>query len=186
MPAPHATAADTTERDTLPWHPPSPAPDEWSRVVLATLTPRIDGGRWPIQRSVGEEVEVVAGVIVDGHEKLAVELHWRHEDEDEAHVTPMPLRYNDEYVASFRAERLGYYRYKVRAWLDPFGTWQDQFHRRVEGAVVGARLADGDQRWHGRRTRRREAALRPACARPRRTGSAAAWPAAASQGHHPA
>ena len=133
MSAPRAAVA--TERDALPWHPPSPAPDAWSRVVLATLTPRIDSGRWPIQRSVGEEVEVVAGVIVDGHEKLAVELHWRHEDDDEALVAPMPLRYNDEYVARFRTERLGFYRYKVRAWLDQFGTWQDQFRRRVEGDV---------------------------------------------------
>ena len=147
MPASRATAAVATERDALPWHAPSPAPDEWSRVVLATLTPRIDGGRWPIQRSVGEEVEVVAGVIVDGHEKLAVELHWRHEDDDAAQVAPMPLRYNDEYVASFRTERLGFYRYKVRAWLDQFGTWQDQFRRRVEGGVskkeLDTELLDG-------------------------------------------
>ncbi len=147
MPTSPASTDAAPERDALPWHPPSPAPDAWSRVVLATLTPRIDGGRWPIQRSVGEEVEVVAGVVVDGHEKLAVELHWRHDDDGEAHVEPMPLRYNDEYVARFPTDRLGFYQYKVRAWLDAFGTWQDQFRRRVEGGVpkpeLDTELLDG-------------------------------------------
>ncbi|MEP0546215.1 MAG: maltotransferase domain-containing protein [Rhodothermales bacterium] len=146
MHAPHPAAAPSPETTSLK---PSPAPESWSRVVLATLTPRIDGGRWPIQRSVGEEVEVVAGAIVDGHEKLAVELQWHYEGEgeDAVHTAPMPLRYNDEYVASFRVERLGRYRYNVRAWLDQFGTWQDQFRRRVEGAVpkkeLDTELLDG-------------------------------------------
>ncbi|PAP74990.1 alpha-1,4-glucan--maltose-1-phosphate maltosyltransferase [Rubrivirga marina] len=137
MTAPHAAA---TERDALPWHAPSPAPDEWSRVVLASVSPRIDGGRWPIQRSVGETVEVVAGLIVDGHEKIAAELQWRHEDDDDVHTAPLRLRYNDEYVGSFQVARLGRYRYKVRAWLDAFGTWQDQFRRRVEGGAEKAEL----------------------------------------------
>lgn len=140
MPTPRASADVLTERDALPWHAPSPAPDEWSRVVLASVTPQIDGGRWPIQRSVGESVEVVAGVIVDGHEKIAAELSWRHEDEDAVQTAPMALRYNDEYVAQFPVERLGRYRYKVRAWLDQFGTWQDQFRRRVDGGADEAEL----------------------------------------------
>jgi len=126
--------------DTLPWHPPSPAPDEWSRVVLVSVSPQVDGGRWPIQRSVGETVEVVAGVIVDGHEKVAAELLWRHDDEGEVQRAPLRLRYNDEYVGRFRVTELGRYRYKVRAWLDAFGTWQDQFRRRVEGGAPKAEL----------------------------------------------
>jgi starch synthase (maltosyl-transferring) len=133
-------AAPAAARDALPWHPPSPAPDEWSRVVLVSVSPQVDGGRWPVQRAVGEAVEVVAGVIVDGHEKLAVELDWRHEDDDEVQTAPMPLRYNDEYVAAFTTDRLGRYRYRVRAWLDAFGTWQDQFRRRVEGGADKAEL----------------------------------------------
>jgi starch synthase (maltosyl-transferring) len=115
-------------------------PETWSRVVLASVRPQIDGGRWPIQRSLGEDVEVVAGVIVDGHDKAAVELLWTHADASEPTIAPMPLRWNDEYVARFPIERLGRYRYRVRAWLDRFATWQDQFRRRVEGGVPRAEL----------------------------------------------
>lgn len=111
---------------------PSPVPDTWSRLIITWVTPEIDAGRWPIQRSVGEEVDVVAGIIVDGHEKLRVELLYQHEEGEEQSV-PMQLRWNDEYVGTFYVTELGRYTYQIRAWIDQFGTWQDQFRRRVEG-----------------------------------------------------
>lgn len=115
-------------------------PDSWSRVVLVSVSPTVEDGRWPIQRSVGEEVLVEAGVITDGHDRVAVELEWRYGSE-ESTTQPMILRWNDEYRASFLIERLGEYSYRVSAWLDRFGTWQDQFRRRVEGNVSADELA---------------------------------------------
>lgn len=112
----------------------SPEPEVWSRVVLVGVKPQVDGGRWPIKRTLGEAVEVEASFIVDGHEKLTVELLHRFGEGDES-VVPMKLRYNDEYHASFQASELGPYSYKVRAWLDQFGTWQELFRRRVEGGA---------------------------------------------------
>ena len=80
----------------------------------------------------GETVEVVAGVIADGHDRLAVELHLSHADAG-AWVLPLTLRYNDEYVGSFVAENMGRTTYKVRAWVDRYGTWREAFTRRVSG-----------------------------------------------------
>lgn len=112
--------------------PALPLPETWSRVVLTSVSPQVDGGRWPIQRARGQVVEVEAGVVADSHEKLAVELEVGHAEEPTRRV-PMPLRWNDEYRAAFVVEHLGRYRYRVHAWLDRFGSWQDQFRRRVEG-----------------------------------------------------
>lgn len=124
-----------TNRPDMAWNPAPSLPETWSRAQLVWVKPCVDDGRWPIQRVVGETVEVVAGVIVDGHDKLAVELVYAREGDGDEHVLPMPLRWNDEHVASFVVEELGVYTYRVRAWLDQFGTWQDLFRRRVEGKV---------------------------------------------------
>jgi len=114
-------------------------PDPWSRVVITAVQPRLDGGRWPIKRTLGETVEVTAGVIVDGHDRLAVELLYRHADAPESIVRMTP-RHNDEYRGAFSVSTLGLHTYRVRAWVDRFGTWQDQFRRRVEGGEPEAEL----------------------------------------------
>ncbi len=110
----------------------SPAPKKWSRVILVSVSPQVDGGAYPAKSAIGDEVEVVGAFIVDGHEILAAELLYRYEDGEE-HSTRMALRYNDEYVGRFTVTQLGTYYYRVRAWLDRFATWQDQFRRRVQG-----------------------------------------------------
>ncbi|WP_105010782.1 alpha-1,4-glucan--maltose-1-phosphate maltosyltransferase [Salinibacter sp. 10B] len=111
----------------------SDLPKSWSRVVITSVHPTIDGGRWPIKRAVGEHVEVTAGVIVDSHEALAVELVHRHEDESAEHVSRMSSTGNDEFVGAFEISDVGRYFYRIRAWINRFATWQDQFRRRVEG-----------------------------------------------------
>ncbi len=124
---------------TLAWNPPSPAPRSWSRVVLATLSPHLDGGRWPVRRSLGENLEVVAGFITDGHDLISAELVVTAPDGSES-VYPMPLRYNDEYAATFAPDALGMLTFKVRGWLDVFRTWQHQFARRLEAGEAEALL----------------------------------------------
>jgi len=111
----------------------SSLPRSWSRVTVASVHPSIDGGHWPIKRSVGETVTVTAGVLVDGHETLAVELVSSHANSDDQDATQMRDEGNDEYSARFSVDKLGRYHYWVRAWINQFATWQEQFRRRVEG-----------------------------------------------------
>jgi starch synthase (maltosyl-transferring) len=115
-------------------------PKSWSRVVIASVSPTVDGGAWPIKRAVGERVAVTAGILVDSHEALSVELVYRPEDDDTEHVTRMPHTENDEYAGTFEVSEVGRYLYRVRAWINRFATWQDQFRRRVEGGESQAEI----------------------------------------------
>ena len=120
-------------------------PSDWSRTVIYSVKPQVDDGAWPAKQSKGETVDVQAGVISDGHDAVAAELIYWYEDEDER-VKPMSLKrypdgnHNNEYTASFEAKKLGWYHYRVRAWVDRFGTWQDEFQRRVEGGQPQSEL----------------------------------------------
>ena len=114
-------------------------PLTWSRVSIYDVQPSVDCGAWPVKRTVGESLDVVAGIVVDGHTLLRAELAYKREDE-KPQSEPMKLRYNDEYIASFRPDAPGHYSYMVRAWVDRFGTWQDEFRRRVEGDEARAEL----------------------------------------------
>ncbi|NBB73463.1 MAG: DUF3416 domain-containing protein [Bacteroidetes bacterium] len=115
-------------------------PETWSRVVITAVAPEVEGGAWPVKRGRGETVDVTAGIIADGHEDIAAEFLVEHEDDDAPTVVPMEEQPNDEFTASFEAERIGTYTYWVRAWVNRFGTWQDQFARRVEGGEAESLL----------------------------------------------
>ena len=49
------------------------------RVVIEGVTPEIDGGRYPIKRTIGEEVRVEADIFTDGHDVLSAVLLYRPE-----------------------------------------------------------------------------------------------------------
>ncbi len=111
----------------------SSPPDEWSRVVITSVEPSVDGGAWPVKRSLGEKLIVSAGVITDGHDHCAAELCFKHEDDDAYTRIRMREEHSNTFVAEIEPDKLGRYTYFVRAWVDAFGTWRDEFGRRVKG-----------------------------------------------------
>src|SRR5437773_7396820 len=48
------------------------------RVIVEHVWPEIDGGRFPIKRTVGEHVTVSADVFADGHDLVAGVVKYRH------------------------------------------------------------------------------------------------------------
>ena len=124
-----------------------PAP---ARVVIESLRPQVDGGRYPVKRVLGEEVLVEADVFADGHDQVACVLLWRFQDE-EWDAMPMEFRHNDHWAATFTVEKLGRYQYKVRGWVDPFLTWRRDLAKRKDAGqdlsvdfLIGARLVKNE------------------------------------------
>src|SRR5919109_5215764 len=59
--------------------PPDGIPEALNRrVIVERIRPAIDGGRWPIKRTVGEAVQVFAAIFADGHDVIVAVLRDRH------------------------------------------------------------------------------------------------------------
>jgi starch synthase (maltosyl-transferring) len=120
-------------------------------VVIESVRPQVDGGRYPVKRVLGEQVLVEADVFADGHDQVACDLLWKFQEEREWHVVPMEFRHNDHWAATFIVEQLGRYQYKVRAWVDPFLTWRRDLAKRRDAGqdlsvdfLIGARLVKNE------------------------------------------
>ena len=117
------------------------------RVVIENLAPEIDGGKYPIKRTVGEQVVVEADIHADGHDVLSAVILYRPERESawlEAVMLPLV---NDRWQGQFFVENLGSYSYTVQAWVDGFQSWSRDTGKKFEAgqdisvaAVMGARL----------------------------------------------
>jgi starch synthase (maltosyl-transferring) len=120
--------------------------DERVRVVIAGVSPEIDGGRFAIKRTVGEQVVVEADIFADGHEVLSAVLLHRHEADLSWHEVPLTPLGNDRWRAAFPVTKLGYYFYTLQAWVDSFLSWRQGFLKKVEaGQDVAVELRIGAQ-----------------------------------------
>ncbi|MEO5735072.1 MAG: alpha-1,4-glucan--maltose-1-phosphate maltosyltransferase [Rubrivivax sp.] len=102
------------------------------RVVIETITPAVDGGRFPIKRVLGDAVTVEADCFADGHDVVACALHWCAGAGAPWQQIPMVALGNDRWRAAFKVDSLGLWQYRVQAWVDPFLSWQHDFTRRIE------------------------------------------------------
>ena len=115
-------------------------------MVIEGVQPELDGGRFPVKRVVGERVVVEADVFADGHEAVAAELRFRTDDQAAWRDVRMALVENDRWRGAFPVSELGRYRYTLRAWVDPFGTWRRDLEKKAQaGQDVSVDLLLGEQ-----------------------------------------
>ncbi|HVC47623.1 MAG TPA: alpha-1,4-glucan--maltose-1-phosphate maltosyltransferase [Terracidiphilus sp.] len=102
------------------------------RVVIEGISPAVDGGKFPVKRTVGDQVRVEADIFTDGHDAIAAVLRAHREDSDGWLEIPMRTLANDRWEAGFRVTELGRYGFKVEAWVDHFETWRRDLLKRIQ------------------------------------------------------
>jgi len=124
------------------------------QLVIENVTPKLDGGRYPIKRVIGNVIEVSADIFKDGHDLIAARLLYRRPGEASSRVAPFTYRFDpDRWHGSFKADQIGLWQYDVEAWPDRFGTWRSDLGKRLnagqdvrpellEGASILARMTE--------------------------------------------
>jgi starch synthase (maltosyl-transferring) len=123
---------------------PQPAPELNRRVWLEDPQPRVDDGRWPVKRAVGETVEVTVDALADGQDALAVVLRWRPASASRWREVPMQHVGNDRWRAAFTIGSQEPHHYTAAAWIERFTTWRNALVKKhAAGQDVGLELQEG-------------------------------------------
>jgi starch synthase (maltosyl-transferring) len=140
--APRETGGEAPSSLDPPWRPEL-------RIAIEDVYPEVDGGRHPIKRVLGDELEVQAHVFCgghvfcDGHEKFRAVLRFR-PDGEEWRDAPLVLFDNDRWLGRIRLDRLGLWHYTIEAWIDRFESWRDEFEKKHQaGQSVELELVEG-------------------------------------------
>ena len=146
------------------------------RVVIEGVSPEVDAGRFPVKRTVGDQVRVEADVFTDGHDSIAASILVHREGSGEWTEIPMQPLVNDRWMAAFRVKELGRYGFKVQGWVDHFETWRRDLLKRIKAEsdapvdyLIGADLVDaagkrasgGDALWLKQRAAELRAGAKP-------------------------
>jgi len=103
------------------------------RVIIEGIQPVVDAGRFPVKRTVGDQVLVEADIFTDGHDAIAAALLARRDGHDDWVEIPMRAlgKGSDRWAATFRVSDVGRYEFKVQAWVDHFETWHRDLLKRI-------------------------------------------------------
>ena len=119
------------------------------RVVIENVRPEIDGGRFPVKRTVGEAVAVTADIHTDGHDLITAVLRYRDGGGSSWRETPLREVGNDRWSGSFRVSSLGRSFYTIEAWVDRFRSWRRDLAKKADAEqdvrvdlLVGAQLIE--------------------------------------------
>ncbi len=116
------------------------------RAVIENVTPRVDDGRYPVKRVLGDTLSVEADVFADGHDEVRARLSWRLLPNPAWQQTEMEPLGNDRWRASFRLDEIGRYEFFVSGWIDRWRTWVHDLQKRVDaGQDVTVDLQIGSQ-----------------------------------------
>ena len=115
-----------------------------SRVIIENIQPQIEGGLYPVKRTIGERVDVIATIFGDGHDHIRAKVLYKKSGASQWKEVEMLPLWNDEWKASFYVEEKGHYLFTIKAWIDHFETWFDGFKKKAEAKVdVHVELMEG-------------------------------------------
>src|SRR6478672_3863901 len=103
-----------------------------TRIVIENVQPQLDSGAFFIKRIVGQAVAVTADVFSDGHDVIECCVKYKHENDKGWSEVRMNPTGNDEWAASFKVDKQGYYTYFVEGWVDYPLNWQHGTQRKIQ------------------------------------------------------
>ena len=106
------------------------------RVIIEVKGPKVDCGRYPARRFLGDQVTVTAAVFGDGHDHVSGVVLYRHEGERRWRSVPLVAEGNDVWSATFPADKLGNWQFAVQGWVDHFGTWCYDLKKRLAAQPI--------------------------------------------------
>lgn len=108
------------------------------RVAVESVSPVLDGGRFPVKRTVGDRVLVEADILCDGHDRVAAAVLWRLAGQRQWRREPMRHLGNDRWCGGFTLDRIGRYEFTVEAWRDEFATARMDLEKRLAAGTLTA------------------------------------------------
>ncbi len=97
------------------------------RFRIEDIFPCVDNGRYPVKRIAGEEIDIWADLICDGHDVIAAAVRWQRNGDDQWHSEPLQLHGNDRWTATIVPRQTGRYVFQIEVWSDRFSSWRKGF-----------------------------------------------------------
>ena len=114
------------------------------RVLIENVLPQLDNGNFFIKRIIGQNINVFADIISDGHDLIEAAVQFKYENDKKYLEIRMNSLPNDSFETTFFVEKQGYYSYYVESWIDYALNWQYGIGKKIiDNQEVKSELLEG-------------------------------------------
>ncbi|WP_158827991.1 alpha-1,4-glucan--maltose-1-phosphate maltosyltransferase [Mucilaginibacter lacusdianchii] len=114
------------------------------RVIITNVSPSVEGGLFPAKAVVNETITLSADVFGDGHDEIAASAFIKHKSDTQWTELPMQFMVNDHWQITFRAEKLGFYEFRIEGWEDHYTNWKKGLKKKyAAGQDIAVELQIG-------------------------------------------
>jgi len=114
------------------------------RIAIESTSPVLENGQFAVKATQGRTVDVTTKVFTDGHDQLAVMLHWRRAEHQEWSTAAMTFVGNDGWAGQFEVPLQGRYEFCIEAWIDRFASFCHELEKKHQAGVpVSLELQEG-------------------------------------------
>ena len=103
-----------------------------ARIQIENVWPMLDCGRYPVKRTLGQQVDVWADIFRDGHEILRAAVKYRPLGSRAWLQMPMEHHEADRWRSAFEPTSLGRWQFVIEAYVDRAASWRNELERKVE------------------------------------------------------
>ena len=121
------------------------------RIQIQNVDPQVDCGRYPVKRTLGDQVEITADIFKDGHDQLRAVVRCRPPGTRKWLERPLAFLGNDRWRGDFVVTELGRWQFTIEAWVDRYATFVDELDRKIAGgqADLTGETAEGEALFGG-------------------------------------
>jgi len=114
------------------------------RIAIENTMPVIDGGQFAAKAVAGQDVTVTSKVFADGHDKLAVRIRWRAQEDEAWNSEVMTDLGNNGWRGQFNVPEQGRYIFCIEAWIDQFASFRYELEKKFgAGVPISLELQEG-------------------------------------------
>lgn len=116
---------------------------------ITDISPRVDGGSYPVKAVAGRTIEVSARVFREGHDAVGANVAFYPENSNPASAPFIRMDAAmdglDTHTATVRPDSVGWWTLLIQAWSDPLTTWHHAMKAKLAAGQDAAEL-DNDLR----------------------------------------
>jgi starch synthase (maltosyl-transferring) len=105
------------------------------RVVIESVSPQVNGGRFPAKTALGDAVVVEADVFADGHDTVSSIVRYQEMASGSWAEAPMEFLGNDRWRGRFTPDTLGLWQFEILGWVDHFRSWLNGLSKKVDAGM---------------------------------------------------